>query len=247
MEASAEQRVYAYAESKALNYIAGAEVLKDKALKEGGGEGDEEEGGDEEGDDEEEDEEEEEGDSDDDSEGWVDVPQSEDEMELEKSKGGEENELTPEELLEKARLISSERILTQEEFQKVKLAQLSKQVRAAKPRRFAKFTRTEEPDVLPNLATKEIVSLGAIERLYRRSKADKEARMESVKGGREDRGKFGARKGKLSEHASRSKREQTKTKAFMMIKHKLSRKKKKSFREKQVSLRNALVKRCKAA
>lgn len=248
-EASAEQRVYAYAESKALNYIAGAEVLKDKALKEGGDEGDEEEGGDEEGDDEEEDEEEEEGDSDDDSEGWVDVPQSEDEMELEKStNGGEENEqLTPEELLEKARLISSERILTQEEFQKVKLAQLSKQVRAAKPRRFAKFTRTEEPDVLPNLATKEIVSLGAIERLYRRSKADKEARMESVKGGREDRGKFGARKGKLSEHASRSKREQTKTKAFMMIKHKLSRKKKKSFREKQVSLRNALVKRCKAA
>lgn len=251
-EASAEQRVYAYAESKALNYIAGAEVLKDKAVKEGGGE----EGGGEEGDGEEGDEEgeesddeevEEEGDSDDDSEGWVDVPQSEDEMELEKSANGEENELTPEELLEKARLISSERILTQEEFQKVKLAQLSKQVRAAKPRRFAKFTRTEEPDVLPNLAAKEIVSLGAIERLYRRSKADKEARMESVRGGREERGKFGARKGKLSEHASRSKREQTKTKAFMMIKHKLSRKKKKSFREKQVSLRNALVKRCKAA
>lgn len=238
-EASAEGRVYAYAESKALGYLEGAEVLKEKLE-------------DKEGDENESDSEDEDGD--DDGE-WVDVSQSEDEVddeddeELETSteKDGGEKPLTAEELQEKARLISSERILSQEEFQRLKLAQLSKQVRAAKPRRFAKNS-AEDTELPVHLnGSKEIVPLGAIERLYRKSRADKAARLEAVQSGREDRGKFGARKGKLNEHASRSKREQTKTKNFMMIKHKLNRKKKKSFRDKQVSLRNALVKRCKAA
>lgn len=230
-EAIDEGKVFAYAESKALNYIAGAEVLKE-ALPDG-----------EESDNEEEDEE----DYEDDSDGeWVDVSQSEDEMELEKQGEKEEDNDDPVDNVEKARLISSERILSQDEFQKVKLAQLSKQVRAAKPRRFKTFSRNDEPDVLPNLNTKEIVSLSSIERLYKRTKSDKETRLDSVKTGREERGKFGTRKGKLNEFASKNKRELLKTKNFQMIKHKLNRKKKKSFRDKQASLKSSLLKRCKS-
>lgn len=251
-QASDEQKIYKYAESKALNYISGTEVLTENQLEEDENDGENDDG------------------SDDDSDGdWIDVPQSEDENELldgddddnddgdydeEEDEEDEEEQdddkkketnKQPEDTVEKAKFISSERILSQEEFQKVKLAQLSKQVRAAKPRRFKKSSSNNEPDVLPNLNTKEIVSLSSIERLYKRSKSDKIARLESIMNGREERGKFGARKGKLNEFASKNKKELTKTKNFMMIKHKLNRKKKKSFREKQTSLKNALLKRCK--
>lgn len=226
-EASDEQKVYKYAESKALSYIAGTEVLNDTQLEDN--------------DDEDEDDEEEES-----SDGsWIDVSQSEDEsMDDEES---ESNAANFQDNLEKAQLISSERILSQDEFQKVRLAQLSKQVRAAKPKRFRKSAKNDEPDVMSTLNSKEIVSLSSIEKMYKRSKADKEARLDSVKTGREDRGKFGSRKGKQNEFASKNKKELAKTKNFMMIKHKLNKKKKKSFKEKQMSLRSALLKRCKQA
>lgn len=59
--------------------------------------------------------------------------------------------------------------------------------------------------------------------------------------GREGREKYGYRQ-KKTEFASRTNKEKRKTKAFSMIKHKVKRKQKRSFREKQIALRDALLK-----
>ena len=231
-EATVEQKVYQYGDLKAVNYIAGTEVLE--AVKEESVENVDEIISDED-------------DDDDDDGSWINVSQSDDELYDDKS--DEEANESKEDInsVEKARLISSTRILTQEEFQKVKAAQMSKQLRAAKPKRFKKAGQNDDTDFsfLASLEKKEVVPLNQIEKLYKRSKADKAARLESIKTGREDRGKFGSRKGKLTELSSNSNKQLKKTKSFQMIKHKLNQKRKKSFKEKQVALKNALLKRCK--
>ncbi len=178
-----------------------------------------------------------------DEDSWIDVSHSEDD---EKSNTNENENIVPEDQIKKATLISSSRILTQEEFHKVKLAQISKQIQAAKPRRFNKNSKTDESENTSlTLENKEIVPLNAIEKIYKKSKSNKELRLESVMSGREDRGKYGAKKGKQNPHASKNKKENKKNKAFMMIRHKLKGKKKRSFKDKQIALRNALIKKCK--
>jgi protein SDA1 len=178
-----------------------------------------------------------------DEDSWVDVSHSEDD---EKSNTNENENIVPEDQIKKATLISSSRILTQEEFRKVKLAQISKQIQAAKPRKFNKNSKTDESENTSlTLENKEIVPLNAIEKIYKKSKLNKESRLESVMSGREERGKYGAKKGKQNPYASKNKKENKKNKAFMMIKHKLKGKKKRSFKDKQIALRNALIKKCK--
>ncbi|XP_054164284.1 protein SDA1 homolog [Oppia nitens] len=199
-------------------------------------------------------------DDDDDSEGWINVNHSEDEDSdgfIDVSDSDDEDESGDEESKEdmktsisdpkeKAALISSSRILTQEEFRKVKAIQLSKQISAAKPRKFNKNAKSDEPqDVRQVFEPKEIVPLNAIERLYKKSRADKEMRLESVREGREGRDKFGAKKGKSNPFSSKNKKENLRNKNFQMIKHKIKTTKKKSFKEKQVALKNRLLKKCK--
>ena len=60
--------------------------------------------------------------------------------------------------------------------------------------------------------------------------------MESIKAGREGRGKYGGSKGKKVEGASTTNKEKARNKAFMMVIHKKNalHKKKMSLREKQV-------------
>ncbi|OTF78417.1 hypothetical protein BLA29_005186, partial [Euroglyphus maynei] len=149
---------------------------------------------------------------------------------------------------EKASLISTSRILTQEEFHKVRLAQLSKHLQKARSKKPSKTTSTEnKSDSLISSSSNgipEIVPLSSIERLYKRQKSDKQTRLESIEAGREDRGKYGARKGKLNDFASKSNKETRKGKSFMMIKHKIRQKRgRRSFKEKQIALRNSLLKR----
>lgn len=59
--------------------------------------------------------------------------------------------------------------------------------------------------------------------------------------GREGREKFGSRKTKLNEHASTSNKQKLKNKSFMMMKHKLKRKAKKSFVDKQKDLKKSMI------
>ncbi|KAG8196651.1 hypothetical protein JTE90_006561 [Oedothorax gibbosus] len=139
---------------------------------------------------------------------------------------------------EKAMAVSQSRILSQEDFRRLKVAQLAKEARFAKGKRKAETEINE-----PVYEKKEIVSLKSIEKLHKKQKTDKEGRIASIMEGREDREKFGTKKNKKSPFASKTNTEQRKNKPFMMVKHKNRAKIKRSFRDKQVSLRNSLLKR----
>jgi protein SDA1 len=66
-------------------------------------------------------------------------------------------------------------------------------------------------------------------------------RLETVMKGREDREKFGGRKAKMNEHASTTNKQKLKNKNFMMLKHKLKGKAKKSFVQKQKDLKKSMI------
>lgn len=88
----------------------------------------------------------------------------------------------------------------------------------------------------------EFVKLDDIEMIYKKRKTDKEARIESMKRGREGREKFGYKDNRHDPFCSKTNREKRKTKNFNMIRHKARGKVKKSFRDKQLALRNHLLK-----
>lgn len=246
-EETQELKVLKYGELKAPSFVPGAEVLD---VDDGEENNDEESDSD---------------DEDDDSDGWVDVHHSDDEApDPEHShKGKTEQEadaakkkgrplLNLEERAQKAALVSETRILSQQEFAKVRAAQLSKKMKAAIPQRFTKkgaaaakaaaaVPTTEVTDTTIG-ERKELVSLRDIEKLVKNPRSTKESRLASIKEGREDREKFGGRRKKKGEFASQSNKEKRKTKAFNMVKHKLKRKQKRSFRDKQIALRDALLK-----
>lgn len=88
------------------------------------------------------------------------------------------------------------------------------------------------------------VRLEDIERLYKRPRHDKESRLATVIEGRQGRAKYGQKKPKLNEKSSTSNRDKRRNKAFGMIKHKLKRHKKtKTFHEKQLELKEKLIRR----
>lgn len=59
--------------------------------------------------------------------------------------------------------------------------------------------------------------------------------------GQEGRERFGYKDGRQNPLCSKTNREKKKTKAFQMLKHKVKRKVKRSFKEKQIALRNHLL------
>ncbi|CAN8006254.1 unnamed protein product, partial [Ixodes hexagonus] len=239
-EETQELQVRQYGELKAPGFVPGAEILD--VDKEDAGE------------------EEKENEDDSDSEGWVDVHHSDDEVLAAGEQGNSDDEddekeggsseksggtsgkadkvLSLEERVQKAALVSETRILSQQEFAKVRAAQLSKKVKAALPRRFAKKGSTAaaaEVDAAAIGEKKELVSLKDIEKLSKNPRSTKESRLATVLEGREGREKYGYRQ-KKGEFASRTNKEKRKTKAFAMIKHKVKRKVKRSFRDKQASV-----------
>lgn len=65
----------------------------------------------------------------------------------------------------------------------------------------------------------------------------------SLQKGQEEREKFGYKDGRQNPFCSKTNREKRKTKAFQMLKHKVIKGKvKRSFKEKQIALRNHLLK-----
>ncbi|KAK7580661.1 hypothetical protein V9T40_001290 [Parthenolecanium corni] len=132
---------------------------------------------------------------------------------------------------EMAAVVSTTKILTDEDFKKIEAAQMRKEVTSAKRKRVV------EPE-----SNKELVNLADIENIYKNKRHDKEARLESVMRGREDREKYGYKDGRLNPFCSKTNRERQKKKNFMMIKHKMKAKVKRSFKDKQVALRNHLIK-----
>uniref|UniRef100_A0A671V8T6 Protein SDA1 n=1 Tax=Sparus aurata TaxID=8175 RepID=A0A671V8T6_SPAAU len=236
-EASAEAKIKDYGELEAKDYIPGAEVLEvDGEKKEG---------------------EEDEGDfklrsainingwesasiSDDGEDGeWVDVHHSSDE---DTGEVAEKLQSIPlEERQAKAAAVSGSRLLTQDDFKKIRLVQLAKEVNGA-PGKGQKRKNVDSDDEGDNRG--ELLTLRNIEKLHKKPKADKETRLATAMAGRTDRKDFVKKHTKLNPHASTSNREKRKTKNFMMMRHSqnVRTKGKRSFREKQIALRDALLK-----
>ncbi|XP_071321637.1 protein SDA1 homolog [Trachinotus anak] len=229
-EASAEAKVKDYGELDAKDYIPGAEVLE---VEEENKEGEEDEDGWESIST---------SDDDDDEDGeWVDVHHSSDEEDTEEV--AEKLQSIPiEERKAKAAAVSGSRLLTQDDFKKIRLVQMAKEVNAA-PGKGQKRKNVDSDDEGDNRG--ELLTLRNIEKLHKKPKADKETRLATAMAGRTDRKEFIKKRTKLNPHASTSNKEKRRTKNFMMMRHSqnVRTKGKRSFREKQLALRDALLKK----
>ncbi|XP_011500579.1 PREDICTED: protein SDA1 homolog [Ceratosolen solmsi marchali] len=134
----------------------------------------------------------------------------------------------------KASQVSSERLLTDEDFKKIDMTLVKQHI--TYPKRGVKRPFNDEKN------KDELIKLSDIENIYKKRKHDKQARVESVKKGQEGREKFGYKDGRQNPLCSKTNRERNKKKNFQMIKHKVKRKIKRSFKEKQIALRNYLIK-----
>nr|XP_053653012.1 protein SDA1 homolog [Cherax quadricarinatus]XP_053653013.1 protein SDA1 homolog [Cherax quadricarinatus]XP_053653014.1 protein SDA1 homolog [Cherax quadricarinatus]XP_053653016.1 protein SDA1 homolog [Cherax quadricarinatus] len=236
-----EKKVEQFGENSAVSYIPGAEILTFKTQGDDEGIGL--------------------GDTDSDDE-WVDVSHSDNEMDTEeennkavnKSTDGNKEEekvfstkdalkevmkLTAKERAARAADVVSSRFLSDADFAKIAAVQAAKEVEMfSNSRKNKKRKRAVENKA----ESGELVSLKSIEMIYKKRKHNKDARMETIMGGREGRDKFGAKRGRMNPNASTTNREKFKTKSFMMVKYKVAGKQKRSFREKQIRLRNSLLK-----
>uniref|UniRef100_A0A8C5RQW4 Protein SDA1 n=1 Tax=Laticauda laticaudata TaxID=8630 RepID=A0A8C5RQW4_LATLA len=228
-EATSEAKIHEYGELDVKDYIPGAEILE---LEKEGDKNLEEEGdGWETTSCSEEEEDEEEGE-------WVDVHHSSDEEQQEIAKKIES--MPVEERKVKATEVSSSRLLTQEDFQKIRLAQLSKELKSA-PGKAAKRKNIEINS--DEESRGELLSLRDIEHLHKKPRSDKETRLATALAGKTDRKEFVKKKTKLNPYASSTNKEKKKQKNFMMMRysHNVRTKNKRSFREKQLALRDALL------
>ncbi|XP_012506427.1 PREDICTED: protein SDA1 homolog [Propithecus coquereli] len=171
---------------------------------------------------------------------WVDVRHSSDEEQQEISR--KLNSMPVEERKAKAAAVSTSRVLTQEDFQKIRMAQMRKELDAApgksQKRKYIEIDSDEEP-------RGELLSLRDIERLHKKPKSDKETRLATAMAGKTDRKEFVRKKTKMNPFSSSTNKEKKKQKNFMMMRYSqnVRSKTKRSFREKQLALRDALLKK----
>lgn len=130
---------------------------------------------------------------------------------------------------EAAREIAMTKIFTDEDFKRIDTQNLKKQVTNARKR--------------PLEADKtDFVKLNDIEMIFKKRKHDKQSRLETVMKGRTDRDKFGYKDGRKNINCSKTNREKSKKKNFQMMRLKARGKVKKSFKEKQQTMRKHLLK-----
>jgi len=235
--ADVEKKAKQFGQIDAREFIPGAEVLVGNPDDDNDSDDDDAESGEEwvnvshsEGEDEEEEEEEE---NDDDEK---EANEGEDEEKVEKEV------MDPMARHELAKELISTTFLTDEDFKKMEKLQMQKELVSVKKGSAKKRKASEAFNEKTAAQVNELVDLASIENIHSKRRHDKEARMEAVRKGQEGREKFGSRKGKMNPFASTSNREKRKGKNFMMLKHKIKRNKKKSFKEQQFSYRKALEK-----
>uniref|UniRef100_A0A0L8I8S8 Protein SDA1 n=1 Tax=Octopus bimaculoides TaxID=37653 RepID=A0A0L8I8S8_OCTBM len=146
-----------------------------------------------------------------------------------------------EEKKQSALQISDQRIFTETDFEKINHALVKKQLDPVQKHKRKRADEALEKELGPR---KEILDLSLIEMIHKKRKHDKEARLATVKAGKTEREQFGKARPKRNPNASSTNKEKKRNKNFMMVKHKLlGKKNKRSFREKQVALRDALLKK----
>eukprot|EP00049_Salpingoeca_infusionum_P011486 m.199465 g.199465 ORF g.199465 m.199465 type:complete len:726 (+) comp14947_c0_seq1:78-2255(+) len=116
-----------------------------------------------------------------------------------------QDSVSKEERLKRAMKLSSTKILTQEDFDKIRELQAKKLLKPSLSTRqvVAEDRMVELDDILPD---------------RKKAHQSKEERLASVMAGREGRGKFGGRKEKMSEFASTSNKDKAKRKHPVMLK-----------------------------
>ncbi|XP_025088125.1 protein SDA1 homolog [Pomacea canaliculata] len=177
-------------------------------------------------------------DEDDDSDGWIDVHHSSDEEIEDKAPAAEE----PGEKRRQAQEVSVSRIMTQEDFKRLQTIQIAKEAGLSHT---GKSRKRKRPADNPT-DSGELPNLGDIENVHKKRAHDKETRLATVLAGREGRQKFtGGGPNRMNPKASTTNREKRKNKVFGMVKQKLARKERRSFRDKQIALRNSLLKQMK--
>ena len=137
---------------------------------------------------------------------------------------------------EQAHKITIDRILTDEDFKRIDVANIKKHIQGSKKGAKRKIEETKSNE------RNEFVKLGDIENIYKKRKHDKQSRIESVRAGQADREKFGYKDGRMNIHCSKTNREKRKNKNYLMVKHKVQSKGKRSFKDKQIALMNHLIK-----
>lgn len=157
-------------------------------------------------------------------------------LEMKEKYKSERNEELTAERKTKASLISTERLLTDKDFRKIDIALAKQEVT------YAKGGSKRTHDQMETNHDGELVKLSDIENIYKKRKHDKAARQKSVQKGQEQRDKFGFKDRRQNAMCSRTNREKRKGKAFQMLKQKLKGKVKRSFRDKQIALKNHLLK-----
>ncbi|CAF2030750.1 unnamed protein product [Rotaria magnacalcarata] len=196
-------------------------------------------------------------------EDWINVSNSDEDDELDDNDENQENgdkmetTLTEEERRERAITISSQRILTQQEFEQLKVLELKRRIQDRRRNRLEESMTDSRKRKTISIDTDSdsddenkknnadqnsgLITLRDIERVHKKRAHDKESRLETVIAGREGRAKFGKWK-KEQGHAGTTNKEKLKNKNFQMLKPKLRNKQKRSFRDKQIALRDALLK-----
>ncbi|KAI2651547.1 hypothetical protein H4Q32_019671 [Labeo rohita] len=224
-ESSKEAKIQNYGELEAKDYIPGAEVLE---VEEKVGEEEDEDGW------------ESASMSEDDDDGeWVNVHHSSDEEQTEVAE--KLKNIPMDERKAKAAAVSTSRLLTQDDFKKIRVAQMAKEMTSAtrKGQKRKNVDNDEEEE------RGELLRLRDIEHLHKKPKSDKETRLATAMAGRTDRKEFVKKRSKLNPFASTSNKEKKRKKNFMMMKHSqnVRTKGKRSFRDKQIALRDALLKK----
>jgi len=158
------------------------------------------------------------------------------------------NYVIPTDAKEKAELVSQTKFLTDEDFKKIQQKTLAQQMGGDGEESTGKNRKRKHTTASLTTERKktELVDLANIENVVKKMRHDKESRLATVHAGREGRECFSKpRQKRQNEHASTTNKEKLKTKPFMMISHsrKSRAKGKKSFREKQISLRDSMLKK----
>lgn len=146
----------------------------------------------------------------------------------------------------KAEMISQSKFLTDEDFKKIQQKSMGQQIDGPANRGKKRKHTTTKASNNTEKGKSELVDLASIENVVKKMKHDKESRLATVHAGREGRDSFSKpRQKRQNEHASTTNKEKLKSKPFMMITHgrNARAKGKKSFREKQIALRDSMLKK----
>jgi protein SDA1 len=194
-------------------------------------------------------EEEDEEDSDEDD-GWIKVSSDEEAVDAETEsdvKGVDTSKMTLEEKEKRAMDLSSQKIFTQEDFKRIRMEQMKKKlsdkgfVKDKKKKKMRiNLDSDGDEDEESRMKSDGLVPLTSITHINAKKKHDKESRVLRVQEGREGREKFGQRF--KDPKLGKTNKEKAKNKSFQMLRHKINRKHKRSYKDKQLALRNSLLK-----